>query len=352
MCPRLGPIVPQRLRNNRGMRTVRHLIIAYAAPPTVQQPDGGAPPPAPPALPALQQALAHATPQAQHVGDAWSLTPPHEHAYAQALGWTVADGQLPWAAWHAGRVGVGCAWLWPCAWQAGLDHITIVPPQALDVRPHEADALRRALAPYAADDGIVLRGDDPVRWHAEGAPFERWRSASLDRVAHRRADGWWRDAGSDPAARTLLRLLNEAQMLFHDHPVNAERAARGQLPINGLWISGAGRWDGSGVAASQTDVRLVDDLSVPATRGDAAVWAATWQTLDTTVLAPWLAEPAPDAAPRWLTLCGERGWRTWRLEPGAAPPPPERRPWRDLWGRLRGHPPATAPATATWWSGL
>lgn len=351
MGPTTTPIVPQRLRNNCAMPEVHHLIIAYAAPPeTLATPAASAQPL--PALPALSRFLACATPQARYEGDPLSLTPPHEHALAQALGWTVTDGALPWGAWSAGVIGVACAWLWPCAWQASLDHITIVPPQALDIQPAESAALRDAFAAYAADDGITLSGDDPLRWLAQGALFDGWVGASLDRVAHRRADIWWRDAGQTPAARTLLRLLNEAQMLFHDHPVNAERAARGLPAINGLWISGAGRWDGHGPPPPQADVRLIEDLTTPATRGDSTRWAAAWQRLDETLLAPWLAAASADGLPRWLTLCGECGWRSWRLDPHALAVP-SRRHWLTRWlpGRSRRQASTDASRQA-WWSGL
>ena len=35
--------------------------------------------------------------------------------------------------------------------------------------------------------------------------------------------------------------LNELQMLLHDHPVNQAREARGELPVNSLWLWGGGR---------------------------------------------------------------------------------------------------------------
>lgn len=331
------------------MPSARHLIIAHAAPAdaaAVAALDGAR-------LPALRRWLARAVPHQRHDGDPWSLTPPHEHALARALGWTVIDGQLPWAAWNAGRVGVGCAWLWPCAWQAGIDQITIVPPHALDLRPDEADALRSAFAPYAAEDGITLSGGDPLRWHAEGPLFENWTGASLDRVAHRRADVWWRDAGANPAARTLLRLLNEAQMLFHDHPVNAARAARGVPVVNGLWVSGAGVWNGQGASPEQTRAQPIDALRDAALKGDADGWRTAWEQIDTDVLTPWLAAADATGQPRWLTLCGEQGWQSWHLDPGAEPTPPARRGWRDWWARLRGRAPAPVRTpTLDWWSGL
>jgi len=44
-----------------------------------------------------------------------------------------------------------------------------------------------------------------------------------------------------PAARELRKLHNEAQMLLHAHPVNEAREAAGRMPINSLWLWGAGR---------------------------------------------------------------------------------------------------------------
>jgi hypothetical protein len=36
-------------------------------------------------------------------------------------------------------------------------------------------------------------------------------------------------------------LLNDVQVLLHQHPLNARRQARGQLPVNSLWLWGGGR---------------------------------------------------------------------------------------------------------------
>jgi hypothetical protein len=44
--------------------------------------------------------------------------------------------------------------------------------------------------------------------------------------------------GSD--APRLQSIVNELQMLLHEHPVNLDRAARGLLPINSVWFWGFG----------------------------------------------------------------------------------------------------------------
>jgi hypothetical protein len=55
----------------------------------------------------------------------------------------------------------------------------------------------------------------------------------------------WRDAKyHQPQGTDALRwqaVVNEAQMLLHDHAANRARAARGELAINSLWLWGGGR---------------------------------------------------------------------------------------------------------------
>jgi hypothetical protein len=41
----------------------------------------------------------------------------------------------------------------------------------------------------------------------------------------------------------LRRLLTEAQMLLHDHPVNAQRERSGLRTVNAIWLSGLGDFE-------------------------------------------------------------------------------------------------------------
>src|SRR6266568_5191760 len=45
---------------------------------------------------------------------------------------------------------------------------------------------------------------------------------------------------SGPDAMRFHALMNEAQMLLHEHPVNAEREARGEPALNSVWFWGGG----------------------------------------------------------------------------------------------------------------
>jgi hypothetical protein len=49
-----------------------------------------------------------------------------------------------------------------------------------------------------------------------------------------------RQLPATPQTSGLRKLLNEAQMVLHRHPVNAAREEAGRMPINSLWLWGGG----------------------------------------------------------------------------------------------------------------
>ena len=78
------------------------------------------------ALPNLARLLAASRPVARWGSDEYSLTPPHERALAELVGWHGGDGALPWAALHAQADGIdvgGEAWgeLTPAHWHVGRE---------------------------------------------------------------------------------------------------------------------------------------------------------------------------------------------------------------------------------------
>jgi hypothetical protein len=126
------------------------------------------------------------------------------------------------------------------------DRLVLVPGHALGIEAEEArslcEALNRHFSPAVSFEAI-----DPLRWCAKLAEdFAYEADCPLD------------TAGRDvdlalPAARGAAhRLLNEAQMLLHDHPVNAAREARGQPPINSIWLWGTGRKPGAAASRWQS----------------------------------------------------------------------------------------------------
>ncbi len=78
------------------------------------------------------------------------------------------------------------------------------------------------------------------RWYlqlTDDTLLDGFDSAPLSAVAGRRIE---RLLSETDEARRLRALLNAAQMLLHGHPVNQQRESDGRLPINSLWLWGAG----------------------------------------------------------------------------------------------------------------
>ncbi len=108
----------------------------------------------------------------------------------------------------------------------------------LALEPSEAEELSAAVRPCFHDLGMVFDAPNPARWYvqiARGRPTPRF----VDPEDALGSSGTPLPA-SETAGREWPRLLNETQMVLHLHPVNRERARRGQQPVNSLWLWGAG----------------------------------------------------------------------------------------------------------------
>ncbi|HZP68176.1 MAG TPA: phosphoglycerate mutase [Rudaea sp.] len=109
----------------------------------------------------------------------------------------------------------------------------------LDLSREEIDELARALRPMFGDAGFLLEPTTAARWYLRCAPAARLpRFASpievlgADLLQHL-------PAGENE--RQWRMLFNEAQVILHNHLVNARRVAAGRAPANALWFWGAGR---------------------------------------------------------------------------------------------------------------
>jgi hypothetical protein len=237
-----------------------------------------------------------------------TLTPPHERALGRALGLRAADGCWPLAAVEAARRGLpgadaAWAWLSPVHWQLGTEQVSMVDPAASGLDEATSRAFLDTLRPIFEAEGMALHYAAPDRWLACHPAFEGLPAASVDRVAGRNVDPW---LPADVRARWLRRLQSEAQMLWHGHPLNEAREARGEPAVNSVWWSGCGRagpvnWP----AGLEVDARL----RAPALAEDWAAWAQAWLMLDAGPLGACL-EQAARGEPVRVTLCGERRART------------------------------------------
>ena len=230
-------------------------------------------------------------------GQADSLSPPHERVWAKALGLTIADGLIPWAALEAkAKPNEGWAFITPCHWAMGREHATLTDPATLELNEADSRTLLAAMQPYFATEGITLHYLQPTCWLARGDVFANLPTASLDRVLGRNVDRWL------SASKAIKLLQNEMQMLLYTHPINDERAAKGQRSINSFWVSGSGALVET--AAPNSQVNLNRDLAQAAFTNDWAAYAEAWTQLDASDIAQFLAQQSSGKTVR-ISLCGE-----------------------------------------------
>jgi hypothetical protein len=134
------------------------------------------------------------------------------------------------------------------------DRMVLVPPHALRVTPDEARTLAAALNAHFGER-LPLEVADAERWVASVAPeLEVGEQSPLTLAGRDVAAALAAAAGS-----AAHRLLNEAQMVLHEHPVNEAREARGEPAINSIWLWGAGRLPQNSTAPWQS-VSAADPL--------------------------------------------------------------------------------------------
>jgi hypothetical protein len=138
-----------------------------------------------------------------------------------------------------------------------------------------------ALNAQLAPEGITFVAPHPQRWYVRIADEPRMHAAPTAEMAGRDIETFL-PSGEDSAR--WRRFFNEAQMLLHAHPRNAEREASGALPVNGVWFWGAGR---ARKLVSPYDIVWGDH---PLAAGLAAASAVTARPLPA-LAAPFLKDP-------------------------------------------------------------
>jgi hypothetical protein len=156
-------------------------------------------------------------------------------------------GDLPWL----------CAD--PCWVQAEMNGARLLACGQLGLSMEEAEALAAPLRPVFDDAGMRLEVTAPDRWQLQLAPG----TPVPDFAAPEQALGedLFQHLPQGAEGRRWRVLINEVQVLLHQHPANAGRRARGLPPVNSLWLWGGGRLP-SRVAATHAAVIGEDPLLV------------------------------------------------------------------------------------------
>lgn len=128
----------------------------------------------------------------------------------------------------------------PVHLQAGLSRVCMAADGILELDPAEADALVADFNRVFSGAGMQLvRGRENLLLCIFDAPL---RVTTIDPQEVLGQDLWAFLPGGADAPR-LRRLMSEIEMWLHEHTVNADRRARAQPPISGLWLWGEGAAD-------------------------------------------------------------------------------------------------------------
>ncbi|EIM04333.1 phosphoglycerate mutase [Rhodanobacter denitrificans] len=153
------------------------------------------------------------------------------------------DAGLPAAAitreFLAGDAG-GDAWLSadPAWVQPDMNGVRLLACGRMGLGMDEAQMLAAPLRPVFEEAGMQLDISTPDHWHLRLPPdlplpdFAAPEQALGEDLAQHLPQG--------AQGRRWRVLLNDVQVLLHQHPLNARRQAHGQSPVNSLWLWGGG----------------------------------------------------------------------------------------------------------------
>ncbi|MGE0559772.1 MAG: hypothetical protein AB7E73_09200 [Burkholderiales bacterium] len=114
----------------------------------------------------------------------------------------------------------------------------VIAAPALAVDAAEAAELTTALNAHFATAGISVLPADPARWYIRQSESTAVAAPVLSAVAGRPLPAM---PLTGTRASHWHRVLTEAQMILHDHPVNSARESRGLPAINSVLLWGGGR---------------------------------------------------------------------------------------------------------------
>ena len=227
--------------------------------------------------PALVERLKTLVATVQELAPEHTGCTPFEAIRLQQLGYTPPAGAnlgTGLAALHAGVKNPSeTVWLAELsAISVGREGATIAHPASFEVTADEADALFDAVSGLWADRAISALPLNNRQWRIWLDPSASTRSLTPAAMAEMRLSDWW---PQEDSLREWRRLLNEIQMVWHEHPVNLARAERGEMPINSLWLFGGAQGWSSTQALSAT----YEGLHTPYLQGDWAAWIAALPAL-------------------------------------------------------------------------
>lgn len=287
--------------------------------------------------PALATLLTRNKLRQRRAADSDSRVLPHEAWLASHLG--ANAGGAPLAA--AAMAGFGLppqAGHWfivhPVHIQLARNHLVLADPRRLRLEEADARALFDTAQPYFDQ---LLWGDANT-WFMRADDWQALDTASPDAAMGVNLADWM---PTGPKALAFKKLQNEIQMLWHEHPANEARQARGLPPVNSFWM-----WGGAPAMAAPAPALAVaggpawlQALAAPQARtadhqqavtaggavllphlipagagNDWSAWLAGMQQLEQDWFAPLLAAVRSGAVEELtLVLTDREGWTEFRI---------------------------------------
>lgn len=117
------------------------------------------------------------------------------------------------------------------------DCFSLSEPAPLFVKPAHATLMVASLNAHFAQDGLVFCIGKSGAWYIRADKVAQITttlpSVAMDKNVHH-----FMPQGVD--STKWKAILNEVQMLLHDHPANEARESTGELVVNSVWLSGGG----------------------------------------------------------------------------------------------------------------
>ncbi|HEV3104574.1 MAG TPA: regulator [Trinickia sp.] len=265
--------------------------------------------------PALEKLLARATLVERVAGEDFQRTLPHERWVAHQFGAvaTNAADEAPLAPYmlraDGGTPGEAT---WACVEPVHVriahDHLVLIDPAALDLSDEDAATLLAVAKPLVEEFGVRIEAPTPKRWYVSGETLGALAGASPLRASGRSIEIWLpHDAHTGQRSRAWMKLQNEVQMAWFEHPVNEAREARGLPAVNSIWLHAQGAVQ----PVRSPYARVLSEAA--ATRGlalaagvEAAPPPASFDALQAFPSGATLVELAPFATP-----FVEQDWAAW-----------------------------------------
>ena len=201
--------------------------------------------------PALERLLARATLDERVIGEDFQRTLPHERWIARQFGVVNeaagrATDEAPLAPYMLlADGGTPGDTIWACVEPVHVriarDHLVLIDPATLGIDDHEARTLFDVVKPLIEDLGLTIQAPQPARWYVAGPNLGTLAGASPLRASGRNIEIWLpHEAGTGERSRAWMKLQNEVQMAWFEHPLNEAREARGLPAINSIWLHAQG----------------------------------------------------------------------------------------------------------------